>query len=369
MPGIAREQENQPDIINWFTTINGVLTDMYEIGFRIFDITGGLPGTQIFPTTPGDYEDVTTGNGNFSVGSYYAYDNTAGTGWTPGVAEPVGTHRIEWRWKSSASAPYQAGQEDFEVLVQSGGSSSDTYCSVQDIRDEGLTDTTLYPDAKVLGYIETWQEWIERVCRQWFVPKTKVFNVDGNGADTLFFCVPIISIDYVKINDSNVNLDAELYRVYSSREFPDDRRNPRIALRNTLTDPRDIYMPLFGPQRFNVGKQNQEIKGTFGFVTPDGGTPALIKRALIKMVVEKLTKPIYVNPSASTGPAPPPILGPILEEVTDDHKIKYGSPGGPSSPRKPGLTGFTNDWEILETLRLFKGPIGIGAPAHWSYNF
>jgi hypothetical protein len=128
-------------------------------------------------------------------------------------------------------------------------------------------------------------------------------------------------------------------------------------------------MPFFGPQRFEVGKQNQEIKGTFGFLTPDGNTPALIKRALIKMVIEKLTKPIYVDPSASPAVPPPAIVGPILEEVTDDHKIKYQAPGGPSSPRKPWLTGFTNDWEILETLRLFRGPVGIGAPAHWSYDF
>jgi len=28
MPAIARGQENSPSLINWFVTINGILTDM-----------------------------------------------------------------------------------------------------------------------------------------------------------------------------------------------------------------------------------------------------------------------------------------------------------------------------------------------------
>ena len=46
MPTLARGQENTPSILNWFISINGVLTDAYEVGYQIYDITGGLPGTQ-----------------------------------------------------------------------------------------------------------------------------------------------------------------------------------------------------------------------------------------------------------------------------------------------------------------------------------
>lgn len=368
MPAISRDQENRTDLINWFISINGVLTDAYQIEYRIFDIIAGLPGTQIFPVTPGDYEDVTNAPGKFSTGSYYAYDNTAGTGWTPAVANPIGTHRIEWRWKASASSPFQAGFEDFEVLPASVGGSADTYCSVQDIRDAGLTDTGLYPDAAVLAAIELWQAFLERSCRQWFNNRTLLLKFDGTDSDTLHFGVPIIDIDYLKLNDSTTELDTNYYRVYNSKSYPDDRRNPRIKLRSQY-DFADIYTaPLESRNlRFRKGRQNQEIKGTFGFVEEDGSTPKLIKRALCKLVVEKLTNPIV--PLATPAAAPPPIVaGALLEEVTDGHKLKYADTTKFSERRPSPYMGITSDQEILDIIKMYRAPIGIATPAHPSHT-
>ena len=369
MPGIARGQENTPSLINWFITVNGVLTDAYAVEYRIFDITGGLPGTQIFPTTPGTYEVVTNAPGKFATGSYYAYDNGNSKGWTPELTATVGTHRVEWRWKISMGSPFQAGFEDIEVLVQSAGSSADLYITVQDVRDAGLVDDTTYPDDAVLAAIEIWQAFLERACRQWFVPKSLVLNVDGTDSDTLHFGVPIISIDYLKINNRDQNLEPERYKVYSAVRYPDDRHNPRIKLVNSMD--LDIYTaPLFSRNlRFRKGRQNQEIKGVFGYVEEDGQPPRLIKRALTKLVIEKLTKPIYVDPSSGGSPVPPPpIVGNLLEEWTDGHKRKYGAAGGEKSPRRPGLSGFTDDPEILDIISLYKAPIGIATPAHPSYR-
>jgi hypothetical protein len=371
MPALARGQENTESILNWFLTVNNVLTDAFEVGYRIFDLTAGLPGTQIFPVTPGDYEPVTAPPGNFSTGSYYAYDNGNAQGYTPGLAQPIGTHRIEWRWKISGAAPYQSGFEDFEVLVQSAGSSAETYCSVQDIRDEGIT-VAMADDAKVLSYIETWQQFIDRACRQWFNARAMILEVDGNDGDSLFFSVPIIQIDYLKLNHSAENLDESLFRAYTGRLYPDDRRNPRIKLIGP-GESRNIYVPasrLTGRLKFLKGRQNQEIKGIFGYTEADGSTPKLIRRALIKLVIEKLTAPIFEDPGAvSPVPSVPPILGPILEEETDDHRIKYGQAGGATVPRRAGLSGITQDTEILDILKLYKGPMGVGAPAHWGNDW
>lgn len=368
MPAIARGQENTTSILNWFVTVNGALTDMHEVGYQIYDITGGLPGTQIFPTTPGDWEDVSSAPGNFSVGSYYAYDSGNTQGWTPDLAEPIGTHRIVWRWKVSAASPYQSGQEDFEVLVQSAGSSADLYISVQDIRDLGMPNPP--DDDTVLATIEVWQAFLERACRQWFVPKAMILSVDGTDSDTIHLGVPIISIDYVKLNDDPAELDTELYRVYNATRYPDDRRNPRIKL--VPHHDLDIYtMPVSDYSlRFRKGRQNQEIKGTFGFVEEDGSVPKLIKRALTKLVVEKLTYPIFV---ATGGTAPPTnnapaSVGDLLEEWTDGHKIKYNAVKPETKPRAPGLTGITDDPEIHDIIRLYRAPIGIATPAHQSYR-
>lgn len=369
MPSIARGQENTTDRINWFVTINGVLADVYEIGFRILDISGGLPGTQIFPTTPGDFEDVTSAPGRFNVGSYYAYDNTGGTGWTPELTASLGDHRIEWRWKTFASSNYQLDAEDFTVLVESAGSSADTYITVQDIRDVGIT-VTMADDQTVLDTIAIWQEFIDRACRQWFNPRALTLQFDGTDSDTLHFGIPIISIDYVRLNNDPNNLNTDYYRVYSSRSYPDDRRNPRIKLVRS-DEFRDIYTaPLtWGELRFRKGRQNQTVKGTFGFTESDGSVPKLIQRALTKLVVEKLQNPIFHD--YSTGPAPvptpPPIVGPMTMEKTDDHERRFGQSGGAIADRRPGLAGITDDQEILGIIKLYRAPLGIATPAHWSY--
>lgn len=360
MPALARGQENTTAIINWFITVNGVSTDAYSVEYRIFDITGGLPGTQIFPVVPGTYEDVTNAPGKFSTGAYYAYDNTAGRGFTPELTASIGTHRIEWRWKISSGAPYQSGQEDFEVLVQSGGSTSDTYITIQDVRDAGLTDTTKYPDGLVLSTIEIWQTFLDRACRQWFRPVAITMELDGTDSVILPLGVPIISIDYVKLNDSTDELETDYYKVYNSISYPDDRKNPRIKLVNAYTA--DIFSQLQGQLIFRKGVKNQEVKGTFGYLDEAGNTPKLIQRALLKLVVEKLTNPVYGTPDSSL----PSTVGTLLEEWTDGHKVKFAQAGGEAKPRQPGLLGITNDSEVLGIIKLFKGPLAMAYPINSS---
>ena len=118
--------------------------------------------------------------------------------------------------------------------------------------------------------------------------------------------------------------------------------------------------------KFRKGAKNQAVKGTFGFTEEDGTVPKLIKRALCKLVVEKLGSPLVVDPT-SPGPALPPILGTLLEEETDDHRVKYGAVGGGTSARKPGLSGITSDPEILDIIKLYRAPLGLATPANWSY--
>ncbi len=368
MVAIARGQENTSDRINFFITVNGVLTNVSEMGFRILDITGGLPGTQVFPATAGTFENVTTGAGNFNVGSYFAYDNGGGVGWTPGLAEPLGTHRVEWRWKTFASSAFQLGCEEFEVLSESAGSSVDTYCSLADIRAEGIT-VAMASDQKVLDTIAVCQEFIDRACKQWFIPKQLVLEVDGTDSDTLHFGVPIIVVDSLKLNNDPNVLDRTLYRVYNQRLYPDDRRNPRIKLIRS-DDIRDIFVSPhpFDRLKFRKGRQNQEIIGSFGFLEADGTTPKLITRALCKLTISKLQNPLFTDPAAGPPAVPPapPIIGPLIEEETDDHRQRYGQSGGTISPRRPGLTGITDDQEILDIIRLYRAPIGLATPAHWS---
>lgn len=243
------------------------------------------------------------------------------------------------------------------------------YITVQNIRDAGLTDDVTFPDATVLSSILTWQALIDRACRQWFSPVTITLKVDGTDSDTLHFGVPIISVEYVKLNNDTNELDTNFYRVYNSIAYPDDRRNPRIKLIKS-DDYRDIYTApcSYGDLRFRKGRKNQEIKGIFGFVEEDGSVPLLIQRALTKLVIEKLTNPIYLSDIGSS-PTPPPILhGNLKEEWTDGHRMKFESSGALVDKRSPYLTGITNDQEIIEIIKMYRAPIGCATPANSSYR-
>jgi len=238
------------------------------------------------------------------------------------------------------------------------------YVSVSEIRALGLTDAVMFPDSSILTAIKTWQAFIERACRQWFYPIELEMTLDGTDSDAIHFGVPVISVSEVRLNGDTVALNPTYYKVYSNLTYPADRQNPRIKLIEQRTANYDIYTaPLRdGKLRFRFGRQNQYIKGVFGYIEADGSPPALIKRAVAKLVVEKLTKPIYVAPGAE-APTPPPVMaGIVLEEWTDGHKIKYAQSGGELKPRAPGLAGITDDPEVLGIIRLYKAPIGVATP-------
>jgi hypothetical protein len=233
-----------------------------------------------------------------------------------------------------------------------------------------LTDEDDHPDATVELAIKTWQSFIERATRQWFSPIEMEFYFDGNGTNTVMLGVPIIAISELRINGSEEALNVSYWRAYANRGGqPDDRRNPRIKLYEG-SQPRDIFTAPIRNGRlvFQTGVQNQYVRGVFGFVEQDGSTPELICRALLKLVIEKLTAPLVLNTAAAPSLVAPPILSGIVhEEWTDGHKIKYQHKGGDLKPRAPGLYGITDDPEILNIIKLYKAPIGVATQSSPSY--
>jgi hypothetical protein len=178
----------------------------------------------------------------------------------------------------------------------------------------------------------------------------------------MHFAIPIIDVEWLRINDSTTDLDARLFRAYNGRggaDGRDDRHNPKISL--VRGQARDIYTaPLHaGTLRFYKGRQNHRVRGTFGYVESDGSTPALIIEAMKRLVVDKLGNPAYGAPSV----APRSFGGVVVEEETDGHRIRYSDTGG---TRREGLTGVIRDPFVLDVVRLYKAPLAIASPAHWS---
>lgn len=237
------------------------------------------------------------------------------------------------------------------------------YITVADIRALGITQV-MFPDSAVLAAIKTWQQFIERATRQWFYPLELEMWVDGTDSDAIHFGVPVISISELRLNGDTAPLNPNYYRVYNSLISPADRQNPRVKLIDSFTGNRDIYTAPIkdGKLQFRFGRKNQYIKGVFGYIEPDGSVPWLIKRALTLLVVEKLTKPVFIDP-ANPPPLPPPLFsGVVIEEWTDGHKIKYAQSGGELNPRAPGLAGITDNPEVLGILKLYRAPIGVATP-------
>jgi hypothetical protein len=206
------------------------------------------------------------------------------------------------------------------------------YVSVSDVRNEGLTDTTKYPDPRVEQLITIWSAYVDRACRQWFEARTLDARLDGNDSDTLFLPVPVIEL-------------TSRYFVYNGRSLPDDRQNPRVKLLSQ--DYRDIFRSRVYGQKFVRGKQNQRLVGSFGFVEQDGSTPELIKRAVIKLVISNA--PTVAEKQGESGP--------VAFEMTDGHSIQY------VTAEKLGFksSGFavTKDAEVDQILSMYRAPIGM----------
>lgn len=362
MPTIARSQENTTSILNWFLTLGGDKFDAYLVEYRILDMTSGT-GVQIFPGT--GWEDVTASPGKFETGSYYAYDNTGGSGWTPASDANLGTWRIEWRWKDTITSDYLTGQEDFTVTSGSTGTGVDAYITLDYFRSRNVPDPP--SDDDINEAIILWQSVIEQITGQWFLPREVTLLLDGTDSDALHFDVPIIEITEVEINmgkdgaGTGSVLDAEEYRVYNRTSVEDDRMNPRIKLIDDLSNQRDIFSGSNYPDRrkFYFGRQNQRVVGTFGW----SDVPAAIKRALYLICLEKLGNP----PIGSTDLTPPLVQGVITEEWTDGHKYRMQIPGGTVKERSAGLTALFNNPEIEALLKMYTGPMGIATVNSSSY--
>lgn len=363
MPAMTRGETSDgdnPKLDVFMKDSVGTRINVSELSFQIFEKVTS-PGTpvQVYPTSGRQTVDLNpypTG-GRLDTGHYVA------TYEVPDNAL-IGTHEIRWFTRYLPTSPEQFFAEEFEVLSDASISAGDMYISVADVRAAGL-NTTPPDDATIFASILLWQQVLERVTRQWFRPITCEFYLDGTDSDTLHLPVPIISISELRINTDTNALDTARYRVYAGRQLPDDRKNPRIKLVDNFGYMRDIYTASdrTSRSRFYKGRQNQFVRGVFGYVEPDGSTPALIKRALLKLVVADLLNPVL--PDTSPAITPPPITaGIVREEVTDGHSIKYDTVGGEIKARAPGLSGLINDPEVQTIVKLYKAPIGMATPAN-----
>lgn len=242
--------------------------------------------------------------------------------------------------------------------------------TVDDVYSKGGVDETIVADTELIERaIAQAEDTIYNVTGQFFEPTDLDFLLDGTGTSVLRLPVPIISIDAVYMNGSDTPLPANAYVVYNRIRPVDDRRNPRIAMnRSSYYDSSNVYAGhRGGSMTFLRGEQNQRVVGTFGYCEADGQSPPpLIIRAALMLVAQYLSTPNAESGSGATGGGSGGgqsyQQGPIVEEQTDQHRIRYAdiaasavlAAGGGAIPG--ALTGSAR---VDEILRMFKAPIGI----------
>lgn len=277
--------------------------DVAVLEFRILDIstdTKKAVPVQVHPTTDGTYEvlDPTVGpptGHRLGVGHYFAP-------WTVPVDEPLGDHRIEWRFKATLlDVDYETSDEEFYVAATPP---STVYCSVEEIRAEGYEEDFVTDNRiEVLALMAT--RYIEKVTRRWFYPRTfdgnARFVVDGSGGKQLPLEVPIIRLDALFLENPGLAVseltavDVAEVRVYNRHLTgminPDDRNHPRLAFNRQGHVTELVATGLYPyPRYFPKGSLTVHMEGVFGYTDPDGTefgmTPDLIRRCC-RMLVER----------------------------------------------------------------------------------
>lgn len=237
--------------------ISNVLT-VYDT-IKIYRSTDGISGTYSEITGPATrvvlvagvslYEYIDT-DGDSEYWYKYAYFNTSDLS------------------ESATSDPIQG--ED------SGG----LYCSVQQLRDSGIT-VAMMSDLSALETIREQGAFIEEVTRRFFEPRQRTFSFDGSGHDILFIGAeqPIIELEAANIvsgkfawrNTTEIDVsDIDVYNRHlrEGRIRPDDRDCPMLRL-GFFQD--DLHPGISG--QWPYGELNIEITGWWGYTELWPGDP------------------------------------------------------------------------------------------------
>ena len=367
MPALARGQSSDcaNPALDIFIRLNGVLTDPFSLEFIILDLTGGEPGVQVFPASGREPVDVgvdcPTGD-RLAVGRHVAQH-------TVDLAANIGDFRIRWFYTMQSGGQEFTHEEDFTVLADPVAPSAGSYCTIQDIRDEGVAESVI-GNTELQKKLDRASRLIERVTRNVFRPVGATFLVDGRGDRRLTLSMPIISITEVKIVDASGGeqvIDSEFYRVYNRHltqnlREPDDRFDPRIEYigptqRGVLND---IYIRSVHGRRWPVGQQNISVEGFFGFTdwnaaNVQGVTPDEIKRACALLTMKDIPQLADREDRWEEE-----TRHRVTQVSTRDQTIRLGSGQG-GGVRGAGAYGYlTGDEEVDRLLEHFMAPIEIG---------
>jgi len=246
----------------------------------------------------------------------------------------------------------------------------DGYCSLGEIRAEGLTPDDADSDA-VERAITAANAYIDRYTRRYFTPRfaRKRFDGVGRGDMLLLGDVPLIALIGVYVDGTEVpRTSLVVYNRHLRAEQIDDRASPKIMISD------DILYDDEGERRvtwsyFEKGTQNIEVVGIWGYTelplgavagdtdtdsqTPIeyGETPDLIRWAARKLVVDRAA-------GMASAEAEEAVASSRLKRLkTRDQEVEYFESG--SATAAGG--SFAIDPAVHEVLEGFRLTFGVEA--------
>lgn len=320
--------------LDLYTTVGDVLVDMASVQYSIWDISTDAKRAEPVQVYPVGGGKATVNLAACPAGHRVGVGHYVGI-WTVPDDEALGAHEIRWFFKLEAGGEEFTSVEEFDVVVaqQVGGAGFRGYCSVQDVRDEGVT-VGMAADPRLERLIDGATREIDEFTGWWFESRALTLNLDGNDAERLTLPAPAISITSVTID--GIAVPTDYIKTYGSGPLLAPLREaPAIEL-------------VYG--KFDRGRQNVVIVGSFGYTEADGSasgrTPARIRDACAMMVLKR---------ALPAGDA---------DDVRNAHRIQSMRTRTQSVSFFAGRAGegiYTGDPEIDGILKLYHRPPDVGA--------
>ncbi len=328
----------------WVQSAAGALIDVFAASVQILDTAGA----DVVAKTALDMTANRLGLGHYAAA------------WTPGAAS-VGQYTVRWFYTVADGDAEQSFDLDFELRAKPY--SGPHYCTVQDLRDEGLPASIA--EAAVQAMIVRASRYVEHFTGRSFTADRKVLALNGTSSRVLMLNEPIVAIEETLISvvdlagATNLTVENDTLKIYNRHLHgltnPDDRDNPKMEF--VHGDDLGGVNYSFGQQNgyflrdliWPRGRQNVQLTGLFGYTEPDGSfigtTPAMIREAT-KLIAFKLRPQMVLGQSTFGG-------GQVILESTRDQQVQFTA---------PWLRGAqTGDWAIDSILVNFVRPPNFGA--------
>lgn len=351
MLAIARSQVNTQNQLVWVgVDADGWLYAPAVLEFQIWDETGASP-VRIFPAViPAPGVDVPwhalLSTDAVSTGFYYAR-TSGGAGWTPSASANLGKWRINWRWKVATTDAYQTSTHRFNMLALSHAFDRQTYLDLQDIRDEGLT-TSDVSDARAARLLPFLRDIVEEHCGRRFYPRDLTIRRDGNAGLTMFLPEPIVGMREILYGSAQTVFDPT-YVVLNYVREGNERKAYRLPTVSLMTDDAsgDIFTRLDSDvSGWAQGTDNHRFSGVFGCVDAQHECPALVREAMLRMLV------LYAPTLVVGGDGAVRTEGIVSSETVDKHRVSFASNPKPFT----SIHKLLRDAAVAEMLAPFRAP-------------